>query len=219
MMILLELAQADYAACARAVTWFRGMLRDAFLSGTAEPICDTIGVWVGQLVPMLQRCELPAAATQLSYIGWLYVIQRLRRPHPDAAVDWLFREDVLIPIPRKLPREGKGRPYQLGRERVPGSVRSAAEQIPGTWQIRSESGQQPAAGTGRSRSNPRPGRTGSQSPCPGTGRPAGSPAARCPRSLPQKPNRKAAQAPQEVPPFLHRKNRQHLPPRQNSIRP
>lgn len=108
MMILLELAQADYAACARAITWFRGMLRDAFLSGTAEPICDATGVWVGQLVPMLQRCELPAAATQLSYIGWLYVIQRLNGGHtPDAAVDWLFREDVLIPIPENFPEKGK----------------------------------------------------------------------------------------------------------------
>lgn len=108
MLILLELAQADYAACARAVTWFRGMLRDAFLSGTAEPICDTIGVWVGQLVPMLQRCELPAAATQLSYIGWLYVIQRLHGGHtPDAAVDWLFGEDVLIPMPKNFPEKEK----------------------------------------------------------------------------------------------------------------
>lgn len=108
MLILLELAQVDYAACARAITWFRGMLRDDFLSGTAEPICDTASVWVGRLVPMLQKCGLPAAATQLSYVGWLYVIQRMNAVHnPEAAVGWLFREDVLIPMPGNFPEKEK----------------------------------------------------------------------------------------------------------------
>lgn len=99
---------------------------------------------------------------------------------PDAAVDWLFGEDVLIPMPKNFPEKEKDALTNWAMKDYPEKCALLLNKYPelSKYGLKAASSPLPESGRSRSQSPPRPHRK--PKPLPRHRRPAGSPAARCP---------------------------------------